>query len=159
MSDRSNSGSRCSSLASDDVAPAVIRDQLRSCLSAVKYVGSFAAYQKCLKAVDPGLHVSGIGDISLPISSANAKAIILAGSQAPFGRVTKTIIDTNFRNTKELSPDKFHLRNPAWEQELQEIVSHLGSGLGFHDACSSITAILYKLLIYDEGAMFKAHKE
>ena len=69
------------------------------------------------------------------------------------------MIDVEFRNTKELSPSQFRLRNPAWEQELQDIVAHLGQMLGFENGASNIKPELYKLLLYETGAMFKAHKE
>ena len=158
--DTSNdSGSRRSSSPPEELSRTSIRDQLRYCLANVKYVGSFTASQARQRNVDPGLHVTGVGNISLPLTPADAKAIMKAGTQAPFGRGSKTVIDTKFRNTKELNPSQFTLRNPAWEQELQDIVAHLGQVLGFQESTSNIKPELYKLLLYEKGAMFKAHKE
>ena len=121
-----DSGSRRSSSISEELSTTSIRDQLRYCLTDVKYVGSFTASQVSQKTVDPGLHVHGVGNISLPLCVADAEAITKACTQAPFGRGSETVIDVEFRNTKELSPSQFRLRNPAWEQELQDIVAHLG---------------------------------
>ncbi len=154
-----NSGSRRSSSIPDELAPTSIRDQLRYCLADVKYVGSFTASQARQRNVDPGLHVDGVGNISLPLTPADARVIMTASAQAPFGRGSKTVVDTKFRNTKELNPSQFKLRNPAWEQELQDIVAHLGKVLGFQYGTSHIRPELYKLLLYEKGAMFKAHKE
>lgn len=157
--DSDDSGSRRSSSIPEELSPSSIRDQLRYCLADVKYVGSFTASQVCQKTVDPGLHVNGVGNISLPLGVADAEAITKACTQAPFGRGSETVIDVEFRNTKELNPSQFRLRNPAWEHELQDIVAHLGKMLGFQSGTSHIKPELYKLLLYEKGGMFKAHKE
>ena len=158
-SERSNSGSRRSSSAPDELAPDTIKYQLRNCLSQVKYVGTFTSSQVCQKVVDPGLFVDGIGNVGLPLTSSDAQQIMTLGKQAPFGRGSDTFVDTSFRKTIELNPDKFRLRNAAWQEELQDIVSQVAPKLGFHDGTSNIQAELYKLLLYDQGAMFKSHKE
>lgn len=155
----SDSGSRRSSSVTNELSLTSIKDQLRYCLADVKYVGSFTASQARQRNVDPGLHVNDVGSISLPLRSADAKGIMKAGSQAPFGRGSKTIVDMEFRNTKELDTSQFELRNPAWGQELRDIIAHLGPTLGFQEGTSDIKPELYKLLLYEEGAMFKAHKE
>ena len=154
-----DSGSRHSSTPPEELSPTLIRDQLRYCLADVKYVGSFTAFQARQRTVDPGLQVNGVGKIRLPLDLADAKAIMNASTQAPFGKGSKTIVDTEFRNTRELNPSQFNLRNPAWEQELQDIIAHLGHVLGFQDGTSNIKPELYKLLLYEKGGMFKPHRE
>ncbi|KAK4691884.1 hypothetical protein P7C71_g5213, partial [Lecanoromycetidae sp. Uapishka_2] len=153
------SGTRRSSSIPEELSPTSIRDELRYCLADVKYVGSFTASQGCQKTVDPGLHINGVGNIRLPLGVDDAEAITKACTQAPFGRGSETVIDVEFRNTKELNPDQFRLRNPAWEQELQHIVARLGKILGFQSGTSHIKPELYKLLLYETGGMFKAHKD
>ena len=108
-----DSGSCRSSSVPDELSLTSIRDQLRYCLADVKYVGSFTASQARQRIVDPGLHVNDVGSISLPLRSADAKEIMTAGSQAPFGRGSKTVVDMEFRNTKELNTSQFELRNPG----------------------------------------------
>ena len=39
--------------------------------------------------------------------------------QAPFGKGGKTIVDTDMKNTWELSADQFELQNPAWQITLE----------------------------------------
>ena len=109
--------------------------------------------------MDPGLFVGGVGNISLPLTVDNAKAIMKISAQSPFGRGTKTVVDTSFRNTKELNPDKFQLRNSAWSAYLEDVISRLRPSLGLPDDSTGMTAILYKLLLYEKGAMFKPHRE
>ena len=142
-----------------ELSPTRIRNQLAGCLSHVRYAGSFTSSRVSQLNVDPGLYINDIGSISLPLTLENAKAIMKAAHQAPFGRGSETIIDKSFRNTRELNVDCFQLRNPAWTQYLQDIVTPLGIALGFTDSPAGIETVLYKLLLYEEGAMFKPHKE
>lgn len=39
------------------------------------------------------------------------------------------------------------------------ILAKVNAGLGVDPAGKGVTAELYKLLLYEEGAMFKAHQE
>ncbi|KAI4120997.1 MAG: hypothetical protein LQ338_006620 [Usnochroma carphineum] len=135
------------------------KSELRSCLAAVKYVGKFMSYRTSQINADPGIYINDIGSISLPLRTDDAAQILKAANQAPFGRGSNTVIDTSFRNTKQLDPASFQLRNPAWTGFLQDIIKHLGVGLGYPDSPSGIKAELHKLLLYDEGSMFKPHKD
>ena len=65
-------------------------------------------------------------------------------------------MDTTVRKTWELNVDQFELKNPAWQRMLDEIVGKVKTRLG---VCSEIEAMPYKMLLYEEGAMFKPHKE
>ena len=108
--------------------------------------------------VDPGLHINNIGDIRLPLGQEDAKKIMKAGGQAPFGRSTETVADPISRNTKQLGVDSFQLCNPAWAEYLQDIIKRLGPGIGFPDSPTGIRAELYNLLLHGKGAMCKPHK-
>ncbi|KAL8861907.1 MAG: hypothetical protein Q9178_001776 [Gyalolechia marmorata] len=135
------------------------REELRSCLAQVKYAGRFTASRTSQQNVDPGLYIDKIGSISLPLRVEDAERIIKSAKQAPFGRGSRTVVDKSFRNTKELDPNSFQLQNPAWTGFLADTIEELGAGLGYQDSPAAIRADLHKLLLYDQGAMFKAHRE
>lgn len=137
----------------------IIKNNLSYRLDNVRYAGSFAAAHSSQWIIDPGIHVDQVGDISLPLTIGDAKALMTVGIQAPFGRGSDTVVDKSFRNTVELNPERFQLRNTAWPVALQEYIRRLGRELGFPDSPSGIKAELHKLLLYEEGAMFKAHTE
>lgn len=109
--------------------------------------------------VDPGLHVKGVGNIRLPLDEKDAISIMEVAHQTPFGRGSHTVVDTSFRDTKQLDVDAFQLRNPAWTGHLHDVVRHLGERLGLPANDAGVTPELHKLLLYKEGAMFKSHKE
>ncbi|KAL8946882.1 MAG: hypothetical protein Q9222_006781 [Ikaeria aurantiellina] len=145
--------------AGSDESEVDIKDELRHCLSSMKHVGEVMSYQTTQSIIDPGLYVKGVGNISLPLDKDRAAAILEKTSQAPFGRGSKTVVDTSFRDTQQLDPSRFRLRNPAWEQNLQNIIKTLGQGLGVQESPSGIKAELYKLLLYKKGDKFQPHKD
>lgn len=71
---------------------------------------------------------------------------------------SRTIVDPSIRRTWQLSPDQFELRNPKWPSVVQRVTEQVAQELGCTEA-GSVNAQLYKLLLYEEGAMFKPHKE
>lgn len=75
-------------------------------------------------------------------------------------KAEETIIDTSVRKTWELNSDQFELRNPQWTSYINDITARAISELGFiSNNVDAVQAELYKLLIYEKGAMFKLHKE
>ena len=45
-------------------------------------------------AAMPGLEVDGLGTVGLPLSKAQARALIRRCRQAPYGKGTQTLVDT-----------------------------------------------------------------
>ncbi|KAI9781115.1 MAG: hypothetical protein M1816_002473 [Peltula sp. TS41687] len=140
-------------------ASAVIKRQLRARFSAQKAGGTFATSGVCPDAVNPYLHVRGIGTVGLPLSERDAKAVIEVSHQAPYGKGGETIVDTAVRRTFELNSDEFDIRNAAWPGFLNGVLKKVSDGLGVVGGPAAIDARPYKMLLYEEGAMFKAHKD
>lgn len=136
-----------------------IKEAIHKCLNNVQGAGSFAVFENLGTPPLPGLHLKKGGNIGLPLSDRDAQAIIAESHQAPFGKGEETIVDQSVRKTWELSPDDFTLTNPAWKPFVDGIVSKVSTGLGVDAAGRGVSAELYKLLLYDEGALFKPHQE
>jgi hypothetical protein len=136
----------------------LIKD-LDECLTNIQSDGSFALFEALNNAPNPGLYIKGSGTIGLPLSDHDAQAIISASHEAPFGKGEETIVDTGVRKTWEVSPGEFELKNPAWQPFIESIVAKVSAGLGVDAAGKGVAAQLYKLLLYEEGAMFKPHQE
>ena len=62
-----------------------------------------------LPHVDCGLEVDGLGAIQLPLQRGKAKELLSVCQIAPYGKGTKTLVNTKVRNTFELDPEKFRL--------------------------------------------------
>ncbi|KAK1655963.1 hypothetical protein BDP81DRAFT_13266 [Colletotrichum phormii] len=130
-------------------------EDLSDALAGIQTQGTFASFHP-LKRVDPDLSVQDVGPVSLPPSEPVVRQLIDKAIRAPFGKGSETIVDTSVRNTWELDPSQFELRSPRWPADLQKICAFVAKKLG---VTSPVTAELYKLLIYEKGAMFKAHTD
>lgn len=135
-----------------------MRDLL-GCLQNVKATGSFATYFSYPAAPNPALTIEGLDTIGLPLSIRDAKAIIDISRQAPFGKGDETLVDTSVRKTWELDASQFTLLNPGWEGFLGLQVKFVAENLGIDVEPKQIRAEPYKLLLYEEGAFFKPHKD
>ncbi|KAI9715498.1 MAG: hypothetical protein M1812_005974, partial [Candelaria pacifica] len=136
-----------------------LKDQLHQCLASVDAAGSFATFGVTPNPVNPGLCIAGVGPIGLPLSSRDAKAIREASHQAPFGKGSQTLVDTSVRKTQEINADQIVLRNPAWQKYLRDIVNDVARDLGVVVGPHGVRAEPYKMLLYEEGAMFKPHRD
>ncbi|KAI8295865.1 Nicotinate catabolism cluster-specific transcription factor [Colletotrichum sp. SAR 10_98] len=132
-------------------------DDLYQTLQAIKTPGTFASFHPIKTAngpLNPGLHVADIGSISFPLKEEQARSLIEKARQAPFGKGSDTVVDTTVRNTWELDPTQFELRNPQWNAIINQLCARAAQDMGIN---APIIPDLYKLLIYEKGAMFKAH--
>ncbi|RDW69921.1 hypothetical protein BP5796_08318 [Coleophoma crateriformis] len=146
------------SVMSYDGDPLLTAD-LERCLASIQSSGSFAFFSALDTAPNPGLSLKVGGTIGLPLSDRDADAIISVARQAPFGKGTETVVDESVRKTWEVAPSDFDLRNPAWHGFVREIVTKVSAGLGITSYGAGVDAELYKLLLYDKGAMFKPHQD
>lgn len=132
------------------------KERLRDCLGKVASAGSFATYHHAPLFPNPGLYIKEFGLFALPLRDDDAKAIAKLSTLAPFGMKDKTIVDTAVRNTWELNASEFEFQNPAWKSFFDDLVRQAIVGLGVR---VTVRAESYKLLLYEEGAFFKAHKD
>ncbi|KAJ4303129.1 hypothetical protein N0V90_002021 [Kalmusia sp. IMI 367209] len=129
---------------------------LRECLDDVEYEGSFFNFHSFSSYVNPGLHIANYGSVGLPLTVRDAEAIARICSPSPFGKGSHTVIDTSVRKTWELDFTSFECRNPAWVMYLDSIVKQTVEELGVQVPAR---VERYKLLLYETGAFFKAHKD
>lgn len=128
-----------------------VLDQVRAAQKAVRFVTTGK-----LKGVDPGLKVPSIGPIAFPLDESVFGRLKRLAKQAPFGQGTKTRVDRSVRNTLELDPSQFEL-SPAWQAAVEKAASKAAGQLGLPAA--SLEPHVYKLLIYQNGGMFKPHRD
>ncbi|OTB14439.1 hypothetical protein K445DRAFT_138705 [Daldinia sp. EC12] len=126
---------------------------LEKALILISDKGGFAAFSPT-KRVDPEIFVQDVGKIAVPLSETQAKQLAAKSHRASYKEDNKTIVNTSVRNAWELNPDQFKIRAPGWQAYLNKSLSFLASRLNI---TSPISAKLHKMLLYEEGAMFKAH--
>jgi 2OG-Fe(II) oxygenase superfamily len=137
-------------------AATIFREKLSKAVDQVDRPGSICA-SRDLPLTMPGLEVEGIGAIRLPLGEVQARKLIEHCSQAPYGKGTETLVDTQVRRVWELDPGQFKLTNPKWAQTVGSITSQVQQDLGLEK--SPLEAHLYKLLIYEKGGFFLPHRD
>ncbi len=105
----------------------------------------------------PGLVVDDHGAVGLPLSKIQACNLIELCRQAPYGKGTRTILDTDVRRVWEMDPVRFELTNPEWSTLIESILEEAKLRLGL-EACT-LSAHLYKLLLYEQGSFFLPHRD
>ena len=105
----------------------------------------------------PGLEVEGLGAVGLPLPKAQARALIRRCRQAPYGKGTRTLVDTDVRWVWEMDPAHFELTNPKWEASIKSILKEVKQHLGLEEC--KLSAHLYKLLLYEKGSFFLPHRD
>ena len=132
------------------------KDQFKWCLDDVQHEGTFSAFRHHTQFPNPGLHVQGLGIVGLPLSDRDAKAIAALCRKSPFGRGDETVVDETVRKTWELDASQVSCRNPAWIPFEKTLADQVITDIGVQ-----VTALAqpYKLLLYEEGAFFKPHRD
>lgn len=136
-----------------------LKDLLIECIEDIHTYGSFATSASFENFVNPGIEVHEVGSIRLPLSSNDAQSLIRASRQAPFGKGTQTLVDETVRKTWEIDGSEVSFSNKAWHGWMEGVIHKAAEGLGVAGGPNSVRAELYKMLLYEKGAMFKPHKE
>ena len=105
----------------------------------------------------PGLEVTGLGPVGLPLTASQAQELKAFCTQAPYGKGEETLVDVSVRRVWHLKPDQFSLTNPGWSEVLLNVAARVRAGLGLKDQL--LEAHLYDLLLYEEGGFFLPHRD
>ena len=134
--------------------------------------GADAALDKLLRSIDrpgdfcargrlfapmPRLEVDGAGMLSFPVPEAQVRALIAAAERAPYGKGPDTLVDTSVRDCWQIGPERIRLAGGAWPETFAKILASAASGLGC--PVDRLDAHLYKLLVYERGGFFSAHRD
>ncbi len=135
---------------------APVRQQLLKTLAKIDRPGTFCTSGP-LPPTLPGLEVSGVGPVALPLEKRQAAAIKKRAHQAPYGKGTRTLVDTDVRRVWEIDADRVMLTNPQWQDVVKQAVAAAQAALGLDK--QKLQAHLYKLLLYEPGSFFLSHRD
>jgi len=136
-----------------------IKPEICDILGQITGPSTFACGETISEYPNPGLVLNEHGTVGLPLSSHDAQAIISKARQSPFGKGAETLVDTTVRKSWQLEPSQFQIRNPQWNATVNKILGQVYTSLGLSGGVQKLSAQLYKLLLYEEGAFFKPHKD
>ena len=110
-------------------------------------------------ALCPALVVEGVGRIALPVIDAQVSELKLkAAEQAPYGKGSETVVDTDVRDAWQVDAAKVQLDEP-WNDVIRDCVDTVAEQLGLHKDHDVVDAHLYKLIFYEVGGHFKPHQD
>ena len=132
-----------------------VKRDLLAGLESIGEAHEFATFGEAQPTL-PGLHVEGVGDIGLPVDPAVARALIDAAEMAPFGLGEETIVDPAVRSAWQIGPERLSFANKEWSAVIDGLVEAVATAFAIP---SPIQHRLYKLLIYETGGHFAAHKD
>ena len=132
-----------------------IQSELAAVLTTIRRPGDFFA-SGSIEFLAPQLEVEGVGQIALPLLPTQAKQLVAAAEQAPFGLGEETLVDTGVRRTWQIGPDQVRIQGRGWARTLSAILARVCDGLGVTEP---VQAEFYKLLLYDEGSFFARHRD
>ncbi|MFC1759719.1 2OG-Fe(II) oxygenase [Planctomycetota bacterium] len=109
-----------------------------------------------LSTDDVGLVVAGVGEVALPLNPKVAKQLASTGRVAPYGKGTKTLVNTKVRNSFEVNAKLIEF-SESWDKSVQETTRAIAEQLGL--PAEQLQAKPYKLLLYERGGHFQPHRD
>ncbi|MDE0407643.1 MAG: 2OG-Fe(II) oxygenase, partial [Alphaproteobacteria bacterium] len=95
--------------------------------------------------------------LSFPVPDAQVEALIAAAEPAPYGKGAETLVDATIRDCRQIDASRFRLGGRAWTEAFATIMEGVTKDLGC--PAGSLEALPYKLLIYEPGGFFAAHRD
>ncbi|EGG22890.1 serine/threonine protein kinase [Cavenderia fasciculata] len=106
----------------------------------------------------PSITIEGIeGKLSYPIQPVQVRQLVEKATRAPYGKGTETIIDLAVRKVWQIPATDIKIVSKRWNVSFTAILGSIRSQLGLGD--STVTAELYKMLVYEEGGFFLPHRD
>jgi len=106
-----------------------LKQQILELLAQVKGSGTFLSTGS-QPFVFPGIQVTGVPEISFPVTTSQVKALIARSHKAPFGKGSKTVVDPTVRSTWDIDAGEISFHNKVWQTLLDNIISQVQVDLG-----------------------------
>ena len=129
---------------------------LEKLLRSIDRPGDFCTHGRLFTPM-PRLEVDGAGMLSFPVPEAQVRALIATAERAPYGKGPDTLLDTSVRDCRQIAAERIHLAGGAWPETFARILASAAKGLGC--PVDRLDAQLYKLLVYERGGFFSAHRD
>ncbi len=127
----------------------------RLCLASATFPARFCFAQD-LAEKHLSLEING-ETFKTPISGPAAKLLVSQCRQAPFGKGSETLVDTDVRKVWELPPEQFRILDDDWPETLGRVLEVISQNLWMPKG--SLEAKLYRLLVYEKGSFFVLHRD
>ena len=131
-------------------------EHLEELLHSVDRPGDFHVHGRVFAPM-PRLDVEDAGLLSFPVADFQVRALIECAERAPYGKGTATLVDRSVRDCWQIDAARIRIGGGGWPDTFQGILETVTAGLGCPSG--SLHAEPYKLLIYESGGFFTAHRD
>ena len=139
--------------------------ELKEVIQNIEPLGSFVHQNQLtnLPHMTPHVTLDGIGRLGFPLFNMAVNALIAASTKAPYGRLDKTLFNTEVRDAWQIDAAMVTVGGgDVWTSYFKKVVRdhcfHLGISKERFERLG-IQANLYKMLIYEEGGHFLTHRD
>ncbi len=139
-----------------EIEYAMGREPLERLLTSIDRPGDFCVHGRTFAPM-PMLTVERVGLLSFPVPDSQVRALIEAADRAPYGKGAETLVDTGVRDSWQIDACRIGLGGRAWTGTFATIMDAVAEGLGC--PAERLEARPYKLLIYEPGSFFAAHRD
>ena len=131
---------------------------LRTIESVLAGLGSRTAFSAQRKAPAKALEIAveGVGQIGLPISEDQARALCEIADPAHYGQGEETLLDRGVRDTWVVPTERLKVEQESWNEVLLPLVEELRLELGVP---RPLRAELHSMLVYGPGQFFRPHQD
>ena len=106
----------------------------------------------------PLIYLNDFGLLPFPLIDTTFECVKKFCKQSPYGMGEETLVDISVRNSYQLEPNQFEIRNDEFVKQINTIIqTKVKSDLGLVGA--TIYGKIYKLLIYTKGGKFDEHRD
>ena len=111
----------------------------------------------------PFIEIENSTILSFPCNELLCKKLIEEHcEQAPFGMGDKTVLDKNVRNSWQIDSSKVNITSKTWNDmfsnsKMSPVLEEIRKQMT--PDCKKISAKLYKMLVYEKGSFFTAHRD
>jgi len=126
-------------------------------LRSLRSGGSFST-RRTAPIHDLAIEVTGVGELGLPVTAAQAKELRLVARPAKYGHGDQTILDRRVRDTWEVPRSRVRIDKRRWNRTLHAMLDTIRDDLGLPSE-SSLVAQLHSMLLYEPGQFFAAHQD
>lgn len=126
-------------------------------LRRLRGAGSFAT-RRTAPIHDLAIEVTGVGELGLPVTAAQARQLRLVARAAMYGHGDQTILDRRVRDTWEVPRSRVRIDKRRWNRTLRPMLNTIRDDLGLPSDCS-LDAQLHSMLLYEPGQFFAAHQD
>ncbi len=124
-------------------------------LAKITGTGNFHSEGK-IPFLPPEIRVDGVGELSFPLPESQVRQLIAMAEAAPYGKGLETLRDDSVRRCWQIDARFLDLTARIWNAMVTVAVGTVKKDLGIK---AEISALPYKLLIYEKGGHFLPHRD